>query len=120
MSHCILVDDEVYTALTSRAAAQGISLQTLLWHMVWPADSLKPVKGRPGCLGEWIADGRLRPGQRIYLRGRAGIILADGNLWVPGLGRFGSLSAAADEILGYHCRGPAHWHTADGKPLMDL
>lgn len=107
-------------ALVRFAESHRVMDPELLRFLLCRPDPRWGVKGRSGGLKPWIADGRLVPGQCIHLRDCVGKVCGDGNLFVLGVGLFGSLSAAAEAILGYVCRGPAQWRTESGALLMDL
>ncbi|MFE0762768.1 restriction system modified-DNA reader domain-containing protein [Streptomyces smyrnaeus] len=131
MGTTIRVDDEVYAELQRRAEAFVDTPNSTLRRVLGLGEPSSAGTGAEGAerhygLAAYLADGRLKVGQRlVWERPRRGEkhtaeVLESGSLRVEGKGVFGSPSAAASAISGNQERGPAVWRTEDGVRLMDL
>lgn len=139
MTRTVRIDDEVFEALQALAEplvdTPNSALRKLL-KLDLPASGSTPAgqktddQGEAGFpqhgLAEFLADGRLKAGQRLVWNRRnlrrkyRAEVLDNGNLRVEGLRVFGTPSRAATVIAGNQQNGKHVWCTEAGVRLEDL
>ena len=135
MSRTIRIDDDVFAALQALAEpfvdTPNSALRKLLeLDGTATAPVAKDDQGEDGFpqygLATYLADGRLRVGQRLVWKRRNlkqeyfAVVLNNGNLRVDGLRVFGTPSRAATVIASHQENGLRVWRTEDGTRLEDL
>lgn len=135
MSRTIRIDDDVFAALQALAEplvdTPNSALRKLLeLDGTATAPVVEDDQGEEGFpqygLAPYLANGRLRVGQRLVWKRRNlkqeyfAVVLNNGNLRVEGLRVFGTPSRAATVIANHQENGLRVWRTEDGTRLEDL